>query len=178
MVIGRYLSTHQFNRPAVSEHAMSVRLPPSHLQHAPYPHPERSSPRQRPLVCHAPGIFRPSHPLTFHFYIPFTSRPFIFLKSRSNKGTKAKTTVVLMIQETRYYCYKRTTRLIVVITVPVPNVVLALAIGYSFVKPISPFFQQPLDELMSPTIAFRHLLLHNQPLLKGRDCQGRRDRDR
>ena len=27
-----------------------------------------------------------------------------------------------MIQETRYYCYKRTTRLLIVVTVPVPDV--------------------------------------------------------
>ena len=57
----------------------------------------------------------------FPFLYPLYFKTLHFLKSCSNKGTKAKTTVVLMIQETRYYCYKRTTRLIGIITVPVPN---------------------------------------------------------
>ena len=103
----------------------------------------------------------------FYYLLPSFFKPTI---TQTQDKRKAKTTVVLMIQEMWYYCYKRTTRLIIVIPVPVPDIVLALAIGYSFVKSISPFFHQPLDKLMSLTIALRHLPLCNQPLLEGRDC--------
>ena len=83
-----------------------------------------------------------------------------FLKSRSNKGTKAKTTVVLMIQETRYYCYKWTTRLLIVVTVPVPDVVFIVAH-----PPIVVLLDQPTDEDVGYPFCLTHLQLGPQPLL-------------
>ena len=123
----------------------------------------RGSSSEDEEACHAPGIFRPSHTLTFHFYTPFTSRPFIFSKSHSNKGTKAKTTVVLIIQETRYYCYKQTTRLLVVITIPVPNTVLIVAHPTIVV-----LLDQPTDEDVGYPFRLTHLQLGPQSLLHDR----------
>ena len=60
----------------------------------------------RSAECHAPGIFRPSHTFAFSLLYPLYLKTLHFHKSRDNERTKAKITVVLMIQETRYYCYK------------------------------------------------------------------------